>query len=198
MRGFHRNRRPDGNQAEQDSSFAWQEVEDDPQQPSWQKTVDEWLPPEDEAQPESRAGRYGEEAPGEDDEDPYEDPEPVPREIIATNRTIRLSSTLAASCGPFALFLLFVEHESRAIRRFSIQSVGLSALHLLSALIMGILGAATAAAPVIGTALNVFCWMVYLCSALTCLILRIRLMAAAWQGFASRLPLIGKWTDHLS
>ena len=196
MRGFHRDRRRDGENAGQDPGFVWQEVEDEAAQPSWQDTVDEWLPPE-ETDPEPQDEAYDEPY-GDGAEARFDDPEPASREIVATNRTIRLSCSLAAACGPFALFLLFVEHESRAIRHFSAQSVGLSALHLLSALIMGALGAATAAAPVVGTALNVFCWMAYLCAALTCLILRIRLMAAAWRGFAFRLPLIGKWTERMS
>ena len=192
MRGFRRDHRREAENTDQDPAFTWQEVDEEPGQTAWQDTMDEWLPPED--------------APQEPEEEPFagfmeeeseEEPEPAPREIVATNRTIRLSCTLASAFGPFAMFLLFVEHESRAIRRFSVQSVGLTILHLLAAVLMGVLGTATAAAPVIGTALNVFCWIIYICAALTCLILRIRLMAAAWQGFAFRLPLIGSWMERM-
>ncbi len=188
MRGFHRDRRREAEGTDQAAEFTWQEVEDEAEQPAWQDTGDDWLPPED-APPDVEEKTF--------DEEGEEDPEPAPREIVATNRTIRLSCTLAAAVGPFALFLLFVEHESRAIRRFSVQSVGLTVLHLLAAILMGILGTATASAPVVGAALNAFCWIIYLCSALTCLILRIRLMAAAWQGFALRLPLLGRWIERI-
>ncbi len=172
-------------------------TEDAAARPSWRDTVDEWLPPEEtrgEEEPEipeeameaGEAGEIPEEA----------EPEPVPREIVATNRAIRLSCTLAAACGPLALFLLFVEHESRAIRRFSLQSTGLSAMHLAAAVLAGILGASLSALPVVGTVANVICWIAYLSVMMSCLILRIRMMAAAWQGVGFRLPLLGGWLER--
>ena len=186
MRGFGRDRQ------QPHASEGWREVPDEAEQPTWQDTVDEWLPPEQPDQPVEDAD------PLEAEDVPFEETdEPAPREIIATNRVIRLSCTLSAFLGFFALFLLFVEHESKAIRRFSLQSVALTALHLLAALVMSALGAATSSAPVVVASMNAFCWMVYLCVAVTCLILRIRLMAAAWQGFAFRIPLLGNWLETL-
>ncbi|MGN0764372.1 MAG: hypothetical protein ACI4MK_13325, partial [Aristaeellaceae bacterium] len=58
--------------------------------------------------------------------DAYEPP--LAREIIATNRTVRLTCMLAAMMGLLGLFLCFAEDRSRAIRHFAGQSAALLAV----------------------------------------------------------------------
>ena len=67
------------------------------------------------------------------EEEPYEAPQQA-QELIATNRMVLLTCTLESMMSLFALFLLFAEKKSRAIRTFAVQSVGLAACHLLGAL----------------------------------------------------------------
>ena len=127
-------------------------------------------------------------------EESYASPEP---EIIASNRLIRLTCTLAAMLSPFALFLLFAEKESHAVRYFSLQSVILAALHLLLALLMGILGSALGSLPYLGVMISALCWLIYLCGLIACLWQRVRLMLGAWQGYRVSLPLVGPLAARL-
>ena len=126
-------------------------------------------------------------------EAPFEPDPAIPEEPeqIASNRLIRLTCTLAAMCSPFALFLLFAEKESRAVRLFSLQSVILAGLQLALGLLMAILGTSLGGLPYLGTAVAALCWIVYLCGLIACLWQRVRLMLGAWQGFRVALPLVG-------
>lgn len=128
---------------------------------------------------------------------PYDEPEPAPTEIIATNRVVCLSATLAAMCSLFGLFLLFAEKKSRAIRLFAVQSVGLSACHLILGAAALLVGLITGAVPYIGFLMNLVCWIVYLAGVVVMLCLRVRMMLCAWQGIRYGLPVIGRWLEKL-
>ena len=128
----------------------------------------------------------------EDEEPVYEDPrQAAAQEIIATNRMVLLSCTLAAMMPLFALFLLFAEKKSRAIRHFSMQSVMLSAVHLLVAGVLVVACAILGGIPYFGFLLNLAGWIVYIAALIVILILRIRMMFFAWQGVKFTLPIIG-------
>ena len=67
-------------------------------------------------------------------QEPYDDETPVEEpEVIATNGTVKLTCTLAAFCSLLALFFAFADKRSRAIHHFSVQSLGLAAVHILGA-----------------------------------------------------------------
>ena len=69
-------------------------------------------------------------------------PVPPGREVLATNTGVRLACTMATMIGLFAIFLCWAEKESRVIRRFSVQSACLTAVHAIvgaAALLIGAL-----------------------------------------------------------
>lgn len=140
------------------------------------------------------------------EDEPYYDMEPVEEEpcrervseMIATNRTVLLTCTLAAMLPPFALFLLFAERKSRAIRHFSAQSVALTAGHLAVALVLVLVCTLFGAIPYIGFLMNLIGWIAYICVALMLLVLRIRMMLFAWRGIRFTLPFIGRWVERMN
>ena len=119
-----------------------------------------------------------------------EDEEPV-EEIIATNRMVLLTCTLAAMCSPFALFLLYAEKKSRAIRHFAVQSVALTAVHLLLGAVLLIAGLVLGGIPYFGFLLHLSGWIIYIAAVILMLVMRIRMMNFAWQGVKFVLPVIG-------
>ena len=60
--------------------------------------------------------------------DDYRTPQDAP-EVISTSQAVNLTSTIASLSALFALFFCFADQRSRAVRRFSVQSVGLGAKH---------------------------------------------------------------------
>ena len=134
-----------------------------------------------------------------DEEPTYEEPrrESV-EEIIATNRMVLLSCTIAAMLPPFALFLLFAEKKSRAMRHFALQSVALSACHLLVAAALVLINAVTGGIPYLGFLMNLTLWIVYIAALIVMAVLRIRMMFFAWRGVRFTLPLIGNKLDRFN
>ena len=121
----------------------------------------------------------------------YDEP-PLAREIIATNRTVLLTCTLAAMISLFGLFLCFAEKRSRAIRHFAGQSAALMGIHALLALILFALASLLGSLPLIGIVLRGLCLVVYLATLLVIIVLRIRMMFFAYQGIRFTLPVVGE------
>lgn len=121
----------------------------------------------------------------------YDEP-PLAREIIATNRTVLLTCTLAAMISLFGLFLCFAEKRSRAIRHFAGQSAALMGIHALLALILFALASLLGSLPLIGIVLRGLCLVVYLAALLVIIVLRIRMMFFAYQGIRFTLPVVGE------
>ena len=138
-----------------------------------------------------RTRRYAQEnAPVYDELHADEDSQ-VEAEVIATNGTVKLTCTLAAMMGAFALFLCFAEKRSPAIRQFSVQSVALSAFHLIVGLVLLIVGSVFGLIPILGFLVKLVCWLVYIAALIAVIVVRIRMMLAAYQGLRFDLPLIG-------
>lgn len=68
-------------------------------------------------------------------EEDYVAPQQEP-EIVSTSQAINLTSAIASISALWALFFCFADQRSRAVRRFSVQSVGLGAVHLLLGMIV--------------------------------------------------------------
>lgn len=121
-----------------------------------------------------------------------EAPEDGPQaQVLATNRTICLICTLSAMLSLFALFLVFAERRSRAIRHFSVQSVGLAAAHLGSGLVLLALGALLRPIPILGYVTTLTFLLIYLAILIAALVLRVKMMLYAWRGWRFELPILG-------
>lgn len=118
-------------------------------------------------------------------------------EIIAINRTVQLACTLAAMMPLFALFLIFAEKKSRAIRWYSLQSVALTVCHVLVAAALVAVNAVFGGIPFLGFLLNMVIWIVYIAAAIVMVVLRIRMMFLAWRGVKFSLPLVGTMLERL-
>lgn len=111
-------------------------------------------------------------------------------EVLATNRTVCLSATLASLSCLFAVFLLWSEKDSCAIRRFSIQSVALRVVNLLSGVTLWLIGFIFGFIPILGFLVALLCWIVYFAMVVWLLIQRAKLMQMAWRGLRYELPII--------
>ena len=116
-----------------------------------------------------------------------------PQEQLATNTGVRLSCTMATMISLFACFLCWVEKESRVIRRFAVQSVAISAAHLLTGAVLLALGFVSGVIPYFGFLMSLLCWLVYIAVLIVLVALRIRLMASAWHGRRYDLPLLERF-----
>ena len=114
------------------------------------------------------------------------------QELIATNRMVLLTCTLESMMSLFALFLLFAEKKSRAIRAFAVQSVGLAACHLAAALMLALVDAVFGGIPFIGFLMNLVCLLAYIAVLIVAVFLRVRMMLAAWRGVRFTLPVVGR------
>ena len=99
-------------------------------------------------------------------------------EIISTSQAVNLTSTIASLSALFALFFCFADQRSRAVRRFSVQSVGLGAIHLLLGMVIWIL---------CGLLL-----LVLTLATILVIVLRVRMALHAYRGEAHVLPVIGQ------
>lgn len=129
------------------------------------------------------------------DEEAHFVPDHARREVIATNRTIRLICTFASLSGLFAIFLCFAEKESRAIRRYSYQSAALSGITWMMALVLMVLGVTVGSIPLMGFVVTLLCWLMMIAFLVVVVVFRIRMMLFAWNGFAFRLPVIDVWVE---
>ena len=112
-------------------------------------------------------------------------------DVIATNSTVKLTCTLAAMMGIFALFLCFAEKRSPAIRRYAVQSTALSVFHVLAGFALLGLGSVMGLVPILGFLVTLLCWLVYIALLIPLVVVRIRMMLAAYQGIRFDLPIVG-------
>lgn len=129
-------------------------------------------------------------------DDAFYEPERINRvspqpEVIATNTAIRLTCTLCAMCGLLAAFMCWAEKDSRAIRHFAVQSVAVTVLHLLCALVLLMISALMGGIPFLGFLLTMVCWLVYFAALVVIIVVRARMMLHAWRGVRFTLP--GLW-----
>ena len=117
---------------------------------------------------------------------PAEDDHP----LLATNTGVRLACTMAAMLSPFAVFLCWAEKESRAIRRFAVQSSALLVVHLLGAAVLGLITLLVGSVPYFGFLMKLTGWLIYTAVALVVLFFRVRLMERAWHGRKFSLPML--------
>lgn len=189
------------------SQEAYRRPADQPR-PEWMGAENEWMGSEAplDGQPWQEEPVYDEPA---YDEPAYEEPAwderayqppaeeryrsaPQEEEVIATNRMVLLTCTLAAMMGLFAFFLCYAEKKSRAIRWFAVQSAGLTAVHLAAGAALLVIGAVLGAIPFLGFLITLICWIVYIAVAIVTVCMRVRMMLCAWQGIRFTLPLIGQ------
>ncbi|MBQ2952773.1 MAG: hypothetical protein IJE07_04390 [Clostridia bacterium] len=132
------------------------------------------------------------EAPPAPDEAPPVPPEAAPapaaRDLMATNTGVRLACTMAAMMGLFALFLCWAEQESRVIRRFSVQSACLTALHVAAGVTALLLSGILGGVPYIGLMVTLLSMLGYIAALVLLVVVRLQLMRHAWQGVGYLLP----------
>src|SRR5699024_217553 len=102
--------------------------------------------------------------------------------VIATSQAVNLTSTIASLSALAALFFCFADQRSRAIRRFSVQSVGLGVLHVAFALLVWILSTLLGWIPLVGQGLSILLVIVLCAVTLGVLVLRVRMMFSAYRG----------------
>ena len=111
-------------------------------------------------------------------------------EIISTSQAVNLTSTIASLSALFALFFCFADQRSRAVRRFSVQSVGLGAIHLLLGMVIWILCEVLGWIPLIGSVLRGLLLLVLTLATILVIVLRVRMALHAYRGEAHVLPVI--------
>ena len=123
--------------------------------------------------------------------DDYRTPQDAP-EAISTSQAVNLTSTIASLSALFALFFCFADQRSRAVRRFSVQSVGLGAIHLLLGMVIWILCEILGWIPLVGSVLRGLLLLVLIVATVIVIILRVRMALHAYRGEAHVLPVIGQ------
>ena len=123
--------------------------------------------------------------------DDYRTPQDAP-EVISTSQAVNLTSTIASLSALFALFFCFADQRSRAVRRFSVQSVGLGAIHLLLGRVIWILCEILGWIPLVGSVLRGLLLLVLIVATVIVIILRVRMALHAYRGEAHVLPVIGQ------
>ena len=123
--------------------------------------------------------------------DEYRTPQDAP-EVISTSQAVNLTSTIASLSALFALFFCFADQRSRAVRRFSVQSVGLGAIHLLLGMVIWILCEILGWIPLVGSVLRGLLLLVLTVATVIVIILRVRMALHAYRGEAHVLPVIGQ------
>ena len=123
--------------------------------------------------------------------DDYRTPQDAP-EVISTSQAVNLTSTIASLSALFALFFCFADQRSRAVRRFSVQSVGLGAIHLLLGMVIWILCEILGWIPLVGSVLRGLLVLVLTVATVIVIILRVRMALHAYRGEAHVLPVIGQ------
>ena len=145
--------------------------------------------------PEEKTEEPEQELPEEDiSAEPEEEPDAP--QLIATNRTVCLTCTLAAMMGLFAAFLLYAEKESYAIRHNAVQSVALSLLHLAVGLVCLAVGNLAGGIPLFGFVAVLACYLIYFATLVCVVLFRVRLMLHAWRGERYEFPGLGHSLEH--
>jgi len=112
-------------------------------------------------------------------------------EIISTSQAVNLTSTIASLSALAALFLCFADQRSRAVRRFSVQSVGLGAVHIALGMVCWILSAILGWIPLVGYLLYLLMLILFIAATVLIVVLRVGMMFHAYRGEAYVLPVIG-------
>ena len=112
-------------------------------------------------------------------------------QVISTSQAVNLTASIASLNSLAALFLCFADQRSRAIRRFSIQSVGLGALELALCMAIWILTLLLGWIPLVGGVLRGILITVLVVALLLTLVLRVRMTFHAYRGEAYVLPYVG-------
>ena len=110
--------------------------------------------------------------------------------LMATNTGVRLTCTMAAMLSPLAVFLCWVEKESKVIRRFAVQSAALAVLHLCGGILLAMISLLVGQVPYFGFLMTLLGWMIYIAVVVVVLAGRIKLMERAWHGRRFELPLL--------
>ena len=113
-------------------------------------------------------------------------------EIISTSQAVNLTSTIASLSALFALFFCFADQRSRAVRRFSVQSVGLGAIHLLLGMVIWILCEVLGWIPMICSVLRGLLLVVLTLATILVIVVLVRMALHAYRGEAHVLPVIGQ------
>lgn len=149
------------------------------------------------SRPRTAAEAYPEESYYDDGALPPEDfdeseyvPEP---EVVSTSQAINLTCTLAALSSLFALFLYFNDERSRAVRRLSVQSIGLGAIYLTISLALLACGLVFGFIPILGIVINLILCVSFMAATLVVVYFKIRMMKNAYRGYAYQLPGCGRW-----
>ena len=114
-------------------------------------------------------------------------------ELVSTNQAVNLTCTLAALSALFALFLYFNDHRSRAVRRMSVQSMGLMAAYALMAAALIACQAFFGLIPIVGVVMGLILWITLVALSLGVVYLKVQMMKQGYQGYAYQLPVIGRW-----
>ena len=165
------------------------------QEPNEEYAQGEYADAYEEEQPNAYTAAFQQEQ-----EQMYEEPVTPPHsvsaaprpQIISTNMTINLTCTLCAICGLFALFLRFADTRSKAVRRFAVQSAGLTCTFVFCSVCLWVVSLLLGWLPLVGgffTGLLGLVWVALLCGDVY---LRWRMMTHAYRGEAYILPLIGE------
>lgn len=117
----------------------------------------------------------------------------IKREIVSTSQAINLTCTLSALSSLFALFLYFNDERSRAVRRFSVQSIGLGVMYLFTAMTFLIISFTVGTIPIIGMVIDLILGVAFACITVLVIYQKIRMMQNAYKGYAYLLPLCGQW-----
>ena len=113
---------------------------------------------------------------------------PPARNLLATNTGVRLACTMAAMIGLFAIFLCWAEKESRVIRRFSVQSAALTAVHAIAGILALAISLVLGGIPYLGLMITLFCILGYASVLIMTVLFRVQLMKYAWRGVRCVLP----------
>ncbi len=112
-------------------------------------------------------------------------------EIISTSQAVNLTGTIASLSILAALFLCFADQRSRAVRRFSVQSVGLGVAQVAVGLVCWLLSAVLGWIPIVGYVFYVLMVVVFIAATALAFVLRVRMMLHAYRGEAYVLPVVG-------
>lgn len=115
-----------------------------------------------------------------------------PPGVLSTSQAINLTCTIASLSALFALFLCFADQRSHAVRRFSVQSVGLGVIQLVVVLACWVLNALFGWVPILGPLLNTIMVVVFVAVMVAAIVFRVRMMLQAYRGMAYVLPIIGE------
>lgn len=118
--------------------------------------------------------------------------QPPPPDVISTSQAINLTATLASMSTLFAIFLLFADQRSRAVRRFSVQSAGLGIIHIAIGVLCWLISTLLSLIPLLGYILVLIMTLLFLAVTAMVIIQRVRMMYHAYRGIAFTLPLIGE------